>query len=140
MAAAARSSFELIYWTLRLLIYYPQIGLPLLAIVIVAARSCRRTSQHQNKDWDSGPPVELHRAVDAGSAASSIPTSRQVVFEDFAFRLFSTAHARAQRRRQARRRRRRPTSPSTARTSLAQREPPGAPVEQVVVGALRVVR
>ena len=56
--------FELIYWTLRLFFYYPQIGLPILGDRS-SARSCARAyKQHQNKDWDSGPPVELERAVD----------------------------------------------------------------------------
>ena len=130
-------AFELIYWTFRLLIYYPQIGLPLLAIVVVAL-IVSAYRQHQNKDWDSGPAAELHRAV-SPQAAKPDPDFSQVVFEDFAFRLFSTAH----RARSAADKLAAAVGPyvsETARTSLAQREPPGMPVEQVVVGALRVVR
>jgi len=82
--------FELIYWTLRLVIYYPQVGLPLLAIVIIGV-CVSAYRQHQNKDWDSGPPVELHRAISVADKRPD-PDFSQPVFEDFAFRLFSTAH------------------------------------------------
>ena len=57
----AQLVFELIYWTLRLIFYYPAVGLPLLAIIIIAI-CVSAYRQHQNKDWDSGPPVELHEA------------------------------------------------------------------------------
>jgi rubrerythrin len=128
--------FELIYWTLRLIIYYPQVGLPLLAIIIIAV-CISAYRQHQNKDWDSGPPVELHRAVPVDIKKPD-PDFSQPVFEDFAFRLFSTAH----RARTAADKLAAAVGPyvsEAARTTLTQREPPGAAVEQVVVGALRVV-
>src|SRR5947208_2438047 len=54
--------FELIYWVFRIIIYYPQVGLPILAIIIGAVL-WSAYKQHENKDWDSGPPVELKRAV-----------------------------------------------------------------------------
>jgi uncharacterized Zn finger protein (UPF0148 family) len=66
------------------------------------------------------------------------PDFSRVVFEDFAFRLFSTAQ------------RARASEPQlltvapyvspAARTSLATRDPVGEPVLQVVVGAIRIVR
>jgi hypothetical protein len=127
--------FELIYWTLRLLIYYPQIGLPLLGIVIVVV-CVSAYRQHQNKDWDSGPPVQLHQAISVDDKRPD-PDFSQVVFEDFAFRLFSTAH----RARAAADKLAAAVGPyvnEAARTALTQREPVGTPVEQVVVGALRV--
>ena len=72
----------------------PAIGLPLLGIIIgwVVYSAYK---QHQNKDWDSGPPVELERAIDLERVRRVDPDFSQVVFEDFAFRLFSTAIARA---------------------------------------------
>ena len=82
--------FELLYWTFQLCIYTPQIGLPIIAIIVVLiVMSARR--QRLNKSWDSGPPVELHRAVDVEALRRIDPDFSQVVFEDFAFRLFSTA-------------------------------------------------
>jgi hypothetical protein len=131
----AQLVFELIYWTLRLIIYYPAIGLPLLAIVIVAI-CVSAYRQHQNKDWDSGPPVELHRPISESTKPD--PDFSQPVFEDFAFRLFSTAH----RARDTAEKLAAAVGPyvgESSRVDLTKREPVGLPVRQVVVGALRVV-
>ncbi|HET7504429.1 MAG TPA: TIM44-like domain-containing protein [Kofleriaceae bacterium] len=129
--------FELVYWLLRLVIAYPQIGLPILGLVIgYIVFSAYR--QQQNKDWDSGPPVALHEAIELTDLQRIDPEFSQVVFEDFAFRLFSTAH------------RARHTAESLAtvapyvgeiaRAELAARAPVGQPVVQVVIGALRTCR
>jgi hypothetical protein len=128
--------FELIYWTIRLIFYYPQLGLPLLiGIIILVAWSSYQ--QRQNKDWDSGPPAELERATDPADLRRVDPDFSQVLFEDFAFRLFSTAHrARATAESLA------TVAPyvnEPARAALAKRAP-GVPVEQVIVGALRLTR
>src|SRR5690349_7341289 len=74
--------FELIYWTLRLIIYYPHIGLPILGCIIgwIAYSAYK---QHANKDWDSGPPAVHHR-VDLSGIRSLDPDFSPVVFEDFA--------------------------------------------------------
>jgi uncharacterized Zn finger protein (UPF0148 family) len=130
-------AFELIYWTLRLIFYYPQVGLPLLGIVIVVLL-VGAYRQHQNKDWDSGPAAELHRAVSPDEKKPD-PDFSQSVFEDFAFRLFSTAH----RARAASDKLAAAVGPyvsEAARTTLLQREPAAVAIQQVVVGALRVVR
>jgi uncharacterized Zn finger protein (UPF0148 family) len=129
--------FELIYWTLRLMFYYPSVGIPLLiAIIIIVAWSYHQ--QRQNRDWDSGPPAELERPIDPTALRRLDPEFSPVLFEDFAFRLFSTAH-----------RVRNPAQAlltvapyvsQAARDQLAQREPMGVPVEQVVVGAIRTTR
>jgi hypothetical protein len=129
--------FELIYWLLRLVFYYPQVGLPLLAIVIgwVAYSAYK---QHQNQDWDSGPPVDLERATDLQRVRELDPDFSQIVFEDFAYRLFSTAHrARASAEQLATVA---PYVAPAARAALATREPRGVAVEQVIVGAMRVFR
>jgi len=136
-SGGAGAVFELIYWTLRLGFYYPQVGLPLLGIIIgwVVYSAYK---QHQNKDWDSGPPVDLERAVDLSRVRRIDPDFSQIVFEDFAYRLFSTA----QRARSS------PEALATvapyvaaaARNALASREPAGVPVQQVIVGAIRVFR
>ena len=129
--------FELIYWTLRLCIYYPAIGLPVFgAIVGYVAFSAFR--QHQNRDWDSGPPVALTRAKTTDDLRALDPDFSQVVFEDFAFRLFSTAHR--ARSTPAGLASIAPYVTPTAQRALSQREPTGEAVQQVIVGALRVVR
>ena len=129
--------FELIYWTLRLVIYYPQIGLPILVIIIVIV-IWSAYQQRQNKDWDSGPPAELERPVDPTALRRLDPDFSPVLFEDFAFRLYSTAQ-----RARATQKQLETIAPyvgPAARSELAQRQPIGVPVEQVVVGALRVTR
>ena len=133
----AGAIFELIYWTLRLCFYYPQVGLPILGLVIgwVVWSAYK---QHQNKDWDSGPPVDLEHAIDLETVRRVDPDFSSIVFEDFAYRLFSTAH-------------RARSSPETlatvgpyvapaARAVLAAREPAGVAVRQVIVGAMRAFR
>jgi hypothetical protein len=127
--------FELIYWILRLLIEFPTVGVPLIVIVVVAlivsaVRHRRRT------DWDSAPAREPARAVDLGALHTLDPEFSQVVFEDFAFRLFSTAHR--DRHSDATLAEVAPYVSADARQSLARRDPVGTPIAQVVVGAMRV--
>jgi len=129
--------FELVYWLFRIIILYPAIGLPILALLIgyVVVSAYR---QQQNKDWDSGPPVALHHGIDLADVRRIDPAFSQVVFEDFAFRLFSTAQrARATAESLATVA---PYIAKAARTALAARAPVGRPVVQVVVGALRTYR
>ena len=88
--------------------------------------------QHQNKDWDSGPPVELQRAIDLSRVRELDPDFSPIVFEDFAYRLFATAHrARSWPDELAALA---PYIAQAARTSLANRRPQGAAVQQVIVG------
>jgi len=128
--------FELIVWLFRLIFYYPQVGLPLLGIIIgYFAYSAYK--QHQNKDWDSGPPVELRRAVTLDDIKRVDPDFSHVLFEDFAFRLFSTAHR--VRHSAETLATVAPYVSEAARDALATRAPAGVPVSSVVVGAMRVV-
>jgi predicted lipid-binding transport protein (Tim44 family) len=129
--------FELIFWLIRLIFWYPSIALPILAIVIGYVLYSAY-HQQRNKDWDSGPPVEVHETVDLGDVRRLDPAFSQPVFEDFAFRLFSTAHhARHAADALAAVA---PYVSEAARAELAARAPVGQPVRQVVVGALRAVR
>ena len=133
----AGAIFELIYWVLRLAFYYPQIGLPLLG-AIGAWVLWSAYKQHKNKDWDSGPPVPLEHAIDLHRVRSLDPEFSQIVFEDFAFRLFSTAHrARSSPEMLAAIA---PYVAPAARSALASRAPQGVAVQQVIVGAMRVFR
>ncbi len=128
--------FELVYWLIRLIIYAPQIGLPILAIVIgIVVYGAYK--QQKNKDWDSGPPVTLKRAASMDPLRRVDPEFSQVLFEDFAFRLFSTAN-RARHTLEALTTIAPYVGP-TARQQLYTRTP-GQPVESVVVGAMRTFR
>ncbi|MBA3462268.1 MAG: TIM44-like domain-containing protein [Deltaproteobacteria bacterium] len=132
----AGAIFELIYWLIRLIIYVPQVGIPL-AVIVVGVLVWGWYKQHRNKDWDSGPPVQLKRAVRADEIKRLDPEFSQVIFEDFAFRLFSTAQ-RARGSVQtldtvA------PYVSEPARKHLAMRTPAQL-VRSAVVGAMRVYR
>jgi uncharacterized Zn finger protein (UPF0148 family) len=129
-------AIQLIIWIIELCIYHPFIALVLVVgIGLFVAYSAYK--QKVNKDWDSGPPVSLQRAVDLGGLRRVDPDFSQIVFEDFVFRLFSTAH-RARHSPEALAAIA-PYVGAKARRSLADRDPIGVPVKQVIVGALRVV-
>jgi hypothetical protein len=129
---------ELVYWLVRLCIEAPAIGLPLVAILLGFV-SVNAYKQRKNKDWNSGPPVAVRRAKSLSALRGSDPDFSQVVFEDFVFRLFSTAH-RARHSAEALAAAVGPYLDTSAREVLVAREPRGVPVQQVIVGALRVVR
>ena len=132
----AQVIFELIYWLIRLIIYSPAIGIPLLGIVIgFVVYSAYR--QQKNKDWDSGPPVTLKRAASLEPLRRVDPEFSQVLFEDFAFRLFSTAN-RARHTPEALATIAPYVSPA-AQQELHERTP-GQVVESVVIGAMRTFR
>lgn len=129
--------FELVYWLFQLIFAYPAIGLPIVGLVIgYFVYSAYR--QQQNKDWDSGPPVPLHETVELSEIQRLDPAFSRIVFEDFAFRLFSTAH-RARHTAEALATVAPYVGP-TARAELSLRAPVSEPVVQVVVGALRACR
>jgi uncharacterized Zn finger protein (UPF0148 family) len=127
---------ELVFHLIRLCFYYPKIGLPLLALV-VGFVVYSYYKKGQNKDWDSGPPAELERAIELEELRRLDPDFSQVVFEDFAFRLFSAAHrARASEAELA------AVAPyvmMAAQRALLARLP-GQPVSSVVIGAMRTFR
>ena len=130
-------ALELVFWLLRLAFAYPAIGLPLLALVIGwVALSAHR--QLRNRDWDSGPGTQPKPRVALGDVRRLDPEFSQVVFEDFAFRLFSTAH-RARHTAEALATIA-PYVGEAARAQLAARAPVGEPVVQVIVGAMRAYR
>ena len=128
--------FELVYWLIRITFEVPALGLTLIAI-IVGFVLWSAYKQHKNKDWDSGPPVKLERAVSLDPLRRVDPEFSQVLFEDFAYRLFSTA----QRARSS------PEQIATvapyvgesARQTLLSRGQ-GLPVVSVVIGAMRAFR
>ena len=129
-------AFELIFHLIRLIIYVPQIGIPIVCIILgFVIYSAYK--QHKNKDWDSGPPVQLKRAISANEVKRLDPEFSQVLFEDFAFRLFSTAQrVRASADTLATVA---PYMSGPAREKLLQRTP-GKVVQSAIVGAMRIYR
>ncbi|MCE9576280.1 MAG: TIM44-like domain-containing protein, partial [Deltaproteobacteria bacterium] len=127
---------RLVFELLRLCVYYPAIGLPIVG-AILAFVIYQAIQNHRNKDWNSGPPVPLAASASAAPIAALDPDFSWVVFEDFAFRLFATAHgARGTPQLDALA----PYVAEGARAMLAQREPQGATVSRVIVGAQRIAR
>ena len=129
---------ELLFHLIRLAFYYPAIGLPLIGIVVLGLVWAWRV-RVKNRDWDSGPRAQLDRAIDLGAVRRLDPDFSQVLFEDFAFRLFGAAH-RARAGGEATLDQLAPYVAPPARRALAQREPVGAPIASVVIGAMRVFR
>jgi uncharacterized Zn finger protein (UPF0148 family) len=131
------SIFEVVYYLLRLCFELPEVGVPVLVIVVLLVVYWARF-RREHVDWDTSAVVVADRAVSLDDIKRVDPDFSPVVFEDFAFRLFSTAQrARASADALA------TVAPyvgEAARTALATREPAGVAVEQVVVGALRTDR
>ncbi len=133
-SAGAEIAARLFIELLRLVFYYPKLMLPIVALVVgYFVWSAYQTNK--NKDWNSGPPTELHRAIDLNALRKIDPDFSQVGFEDFAFRLFATAHR--NRTSAAQRATLAPYVSLAARQQLSELE--NGPVQSVVVGAMRVV-
>lgn len=131
---------ELLFHLIRLVFAVPQIGIPLLLIVIgYVAWSAYK--QHVNRDWDSGPAAPLARAASLDDLRAIDPDFSQAAFEDFAFRLYSTAH-----RARGSAKALEAIAPyvgEAARAALRAQPPTAggdAPIHGVVVGAMRIIR
>ena len=92
-------SIGLVLWLLEMFIFHPILMLTL--IVLVVGYSIYSAAQKKkNPDWDSSkkatptaPPTQLAKPpTDIAALRALDPDFSQVLFEDFAFRLFSTAH------------------------------------------------
>ncbi|MEM9490197.1 MAG: TIM44-like domain-containing protein, partial [Myxococcota bacterium] len=128
--------FELIYLLVRLAIYYPKIGLPLLIIVVIGVIYFAR-QKRQMADWDSGPPVHFSQTRELDDIRTLDPEFSTVLFQDFAFRLYAQAQiARGQRSLDALA----PYLSNRARAQLASRTGAGQVINYVVIGAMRIVR
>jgi hypothetical protein len=127
---------ELVIRLIFLCIDAPWIGLPIVAIVVVFV--CYSAwKQHKNKDWDSGPPL-VTTTTNMDAVRRHDPDFSQIVFEDFLFRLYSSAHrARHSHEELAKLA---PYLSTSTRATLAERDPRGVTATQVIIGAMRVVR
>jgi hypothetical protein len=129
----------LIYLLVRLVIDLPYVGVPLLVVIAIVVAHAVRSQTDLRAAWDSGavrsppPPV----AIDLEPLRGLDPGFSQVLFEDFLFRLASQTHrARATPAELA------ALAPYVAepvRAALATRPGSGAPIADVVIGALRVI-
>ncbi len=125
----------LIQLLFQLLFYYPQIGVPIL-LILIAFMLYGSWVKKKNQDWDSGPPVELEDSVVTMDAITRVdPDFSRVVFEDFVFRLYAAAHG--ARGVKGKLDELAPYLGAEARAALASREPVGEPVTGVVIGAMR---
>jgi hypothetical protein len=135
---------ELIYLLIRLVFFYPQLGVPLLIIAVVWYVASHRK---RAENWDSSGTAQTSPARDVlsrqrGTAADPFaplstldPAFSRVVFEDFAYRLFATAHrARHDARALSALA---PYLSETSRSALASAAPPG-PISAVVIGSMNV--
>jgi predicted lipid-binding transport protein (Tim44 family) len=132
-------SGELIYLLIRLIFFYPQVGVP---VALIVAFVIWRKRNRGFESWDSSA---AHQPITARArpklrldALFAIdPDFSPIVFEDFAYRLYaSTQRARTDR---AALEALAPYVAINVRTALAQEEPIGVPTTQVVVGAMRIV-
>ncbi len=133
-SAGGAFAAQLLIELLRLVFYYPKILLPIVALGVgYFLYSAYQTKK--NQDWNSGPPTELHRALELNDLRKFDPDFSQVGFEDFAFRLFATAH-----RNRVTAKQRATLAPYVSAAALQQlSEREGGLVQSVVVGAMRVV-
>jgi hypothetical protein len=133
---------QLVFFLIRLVFYYPQVGVPVaIGVVIWVVVAARKRGGVER--WDSGsgghtPAAPVRRPTpDLERVRTLDPDFSSVVFEDFASRLFATAH-------QARTDARAldalaPYLNDAARGALSAREPRGESVSNVVVGAMRPI-
>ncbi len=129
---------RLLFW---LIFHHPLIGIPLtILIVYVFIQYQKRTGAAGSQRWDSAPrqvqALAPRASRDLDDLRALDPEFSAVLFEDFAYALFARAHEARSSERDLE-----ALSPylsPAARAHLAQRQPVGAPVSGVVIGAMRV--
>lgn len=131
---------ELIFFLLRLVFAYPKVGVPLLVIGIIVILWARKQTGFES--WETGAThgVEARAVRPATTSLEALraldPDFSQVIFEDFAYRLYAAAH-------RARRDERAlsglaPYLSQSVRESLSHEMPSALSVSNVVVGAMRI--
>ena len=129
---------ELVYLLIRLIIYAPEIGIPVTVVVIGAVVVAKRKNDGLG-DWDSGESIALAaEPPDLDELREMDEDFSEVLFSDFVYALYAGAHqARSDAGALAALA---PYLNDGARHALASREPAGQPVQGVVVGSMRPVR
>ncbi len=127
---------ELIFMLLRLAIYYPKIGVPILLAVIAYFVFKSRTGKAS--DWNSPAAAAAPRTSGDLSKILAVDAHFSgIVFQDFIYRLFASAH-------QARRipsdlAALAPYLSEQVRLELSKRAPVNLPISNVVIGSMRVL-
>jgi predicted lipid-binding transport protein (Tim44 family) len=120
---------------IRLIIYYPKIGIPLL---LVAAFFWWKVSRERSEAWATSRPKPVAPTSQLQAIRAADPDFSQVILEDFAYRLYASAH-RARHDAKALGALAPYLSPDV-QASLQHETPRGTPVSHVVVGALRIAQ
>jgi hypothetical protein len=132
--------FWLIQIWFELVFHHPLIGIPLTIVILYVLYKWKGSPAEQH--WDSGPSAARRAAptapssLDLESIRALDPDFSTVLFEDFAYDLY--ARAQEARSQPAALEALAPYLSEAARRQLAERQPQGAPVSAVIVGALRV--
>lgn len=127
----------LVHLLIRLIFYYPQVGLPLAAIVVVGFIIVKRRDEVDHS-WDSTTAFTPKVPARVDRIKAIDPMFSEVVFNDFCFALFARAHrARHDQHALAQLA---PYLTADVRHGLAGVDPVGDPVVAVAVGAMRITR
>lgn len=135
-------SGELIYFLIRLIFFYPSVGVPLLLIVLFVVWRMRNRGF---ESWSTSSPQRARMAAAPARPKQRLaalfavdPDFSPIVFEDFAYRLYASA---------ARARTAGPALEALApylapevRRALREEEPVGVPTTQVIVGSMRITQ
>lgn len=127
---------ELVYLLIRLIIAYPSVGIPV-AVVVVGYFIYKSRRGGTPESWSSPAAVLPRAGGDLGVIRKVDPDFSPIVFDDFVYRLYASAHE-ARSRPQALAALA-PYLADEARQHLAAREPAGVATSNVVIGAMRTL-
>ncbi|MCB9706100.1 MAG: TIM44-like domain-containing protein [Myxococcales bacterium] len=127
---------ELIFLLIRLIFYYPKIGIPLLLIVVVVLYF--KAKGRLGGAWQSPAAAAAPRpGGDLSRILALDPQFSPIVFEDFVYRLYASAHQ--ARRVPADLAALAPYLDDGVREALAERQPANLPITNVVIGAMKAL-
>ena len=131
---------ELVFFLIQLIFEWPEVGIPVTVLVIVAYVVKQYLNKRSHKqEWDSAPALaSAPPTPDLQHIRQLDPDFSSVLFEDFVFRLYARAHGARTSAEQLEALA--PYISPQARASLQQRQPAGVPVTHVVIGAMKVIR
>ncbi|MBT8492618.1 MAG: TIM44-like domain-containing protein [Deltaproteobacteria bacterium] len=127
----------LVYLLIRLIIYYPQVGIPVAIVAIVFVYFSKRKNDGLG-DWDSGQSIASSvPSADLSDIRHHDPEFSEVLFTDFSYALYAAAHR--ARHSEAELDKLGPYLSPGTRHNLMGRLPTGVPVISVIVGKMRAV-
>ncbi len=127
---------ELFFLLIRLCIHYPAIGFPLLIAAIVYF--IYKGRKGKPKEWNSPAAAAApRRSADLSQILGVDPHFSPIVFQDFVYRLFASAHE--ARRIPSDLEALAPYLSDGVRDELSKRPPTNLPIKNVVIGSMRVL-